>query len=85
MSGLEDILGHFGHNRLRERLQDFDSKYLRKIFERYPEAKDEQILHTFKRLQYEDSTKAVEKTVTIESPKEKVESHVPLHEEEGKL
>ena len=53
MSGLEDILGHFGHNRIREKIIEIDSKYLRKIFERYPEARDEQILHTFTRLQFQ--------------------------------
>ena len=37
---------------LQEKIRAFDSKYLRKIFERYPEARDEEILHTFKRLQY---------------------------------
>ena len=52
MAGVEEILGHFGHNQVREKIQVFDSKYLRKIFERYPEARDEQILHTFKRLQF---------------------------------
>ena len=52
MTGVEEILGHFGHNQIREKIQTFDSKYLRKIFERYPEARDEQILHTFKRLQF---------------------------------
>ena len=51
MSGIEGILGLFGHNRLSERLLQFDQKYLRKIFERYPEVGDEKILHTFKRLQ----------------------------------
>jgi len=53
MSGLEDILGHVGHNRLREKILEFDSKYLGRIFERYPEARDEQILHTWKRLQFQ--------------------------------
>lgn len=52
MTGVEEILGHFGHNQIREKIQTFDSKYLRKVFERYPEARDEQILHTFKRLQF---------------------------------
>lgn len=53
MSGMEDIIGHLGHNRLREKIQEIDSKYLRKIFERYPEARDEQILHTWRRQQYQ--------------------------------
>ena len=53
MSGLEDILGHYGHNRVREKIEQIDSKYFRKFFERYPEARNEQILHTFKRLQYQ--------------------------------
>ena len=51
MSGIEGILGYFGQNRLSEKLLQIDQKYLRKIFERYPEARDEKILHTFKRLQ----------------------------------
>jgi trans-aconitate methyltransferase len=51
MSGVEGILGYFGHNRLSEKLLHIDQKYLRKIFERYPEAGDEKILHTFTRLQ----------------------------------
>lgn len=51
MSGIEGILGYFGHNRLSEKLLHFDQKYLRKIFERFPEARDEKILHTFRRLQ----------------------------------
>ncbi len=51
MSGIEGILGYFGHNRLSEKLLAIDQKYLRKIFERYPEAGEEKILHTFNRLQ----------------------------------
>ena len=44
-------MGFFGQNRLSEKLMQIDQKYLRKVFERYPEAGDEQILHTFNRLQ----------------------------------
>lgn len=36
----------------QEKIRELDYKYLRKIFERYPEARDEEILHTFMRLQY---------------------------------
>lgn len=71
LTGLEDIIGHFGHNRLRVwsglhialqlqymslilqyKLQNFDVNYLRKLFERKAESRDEQILQTFHRLQY---------------------------------
>jgi sodium/hydrogen exchanger 3 len=64
-AGMEDILGHVGHNRIREKIREIDYKYLRKIFERYPEARHEKILHTFKRLQYTDSAEAAEKNVVF--------------------
>jgi sodium/hydrogen exchanger 2 len=64
-AGMEDILGHVGHNRIREKIRDIDVNYLRRIFERYPEARDEEILHTFKRLQYTESAEAAEQNVTF--------------------
>jgi len=93
LAGLEDIIGHFGDNRLRVstchhrngyhifgwvlkilansmwevcmmlyasiftlllqyKFQNLDVNYLRKLFERKAESREEQILQTFHRLQY---------------------------------
>ncbi|XP_064395116.1 sodium/hydrogen exchanger 2-like isoform X2 [Halichondria panicea] len=82
MSGLEDIIGHLGQNRLREKLQEIDSKYLRKFFERYPESRDEQILHIWRRLQYQESQRAVEQCLEFKYHRDaegKFGSHISLH------
>lgn len=90
MSGIEGILGRFGHNRLSEKLYSLDYKYVRRFFERFPEAHDEKILHTFKRLQQKESKKAVEKNLIFEyhggdgGDDDLVsQSHISLHEDNG--
>ncbi|XP_019854262.1 PREDICTED: sodium/hydrogen exchanger 3-like isoform X2 [Amphimedon queenslandica] len=59
-SGMQDIAGTFGFNRLVEILQFLDVKYFRKLFERFPEAKDRDIINKFKKLQFKESTQEVE-------------------------
>lgn len=66
-SGMQDIAGTFGFNRLvvrhipyipyidlylKEFLHFLDVKYFRKLFERFPEAKDRDIINKFKKLQF---------------------------------
>jgi sodium/hydrogen exchanger 3 len=65
-SGIEDIIGRFGRHNLRERLIEFDVKYVRRVLERYPDSADHHILKTFKRLQYKDSENVVEQDYVIE-------------------
>lgn len=56
MAGIEEITGTFGYNVVREKMNEWDNKYLRKLLMREPpQEKDLRIWQTYKKLSYKDA------------------------------
>ncbi|KAI6652344.1 Sodium/hydrogen exchanger 1-like [Oopsacas minuta] len=60
LSGIEEITGSIGHHRVRDWWERIDARYLRKVLERYPEGRDEQIIHRFIAKQHKDANLGLE-------------------------
>ncbi|KAK2142450.1 hypothetical protein LSH36_952g00068 [Paralvinella palmiformis] len=50
LAGIEEICGHYGHNRVREMLDYFDNNHLRPLLMRDPNTKDDDIMELYEKI-----------------------------------